>query len=139
MKKESPVIRSDQDYTLGDFPGDQESPNPANPSKTIPGMAVPLTTLLERFVKGREIPLQREPIYEGHLNLPDLRTMDKVEKAMYKKKVVAAISEFQQSSEAAKQKKSLDYIEGLKSQISALEQQQQESSDEGGLSEATSK
>lgn len=113
------IIRTHENFKLGDFPGDMEEPK--GQSLTIPGMSIPLQTLLDRYIQGREIPLQDDPYYDGHLNLPDVSRMDKVEKELYSQQLRRQIKEYQNSLAAAANEKEQNYVQSLQQKIQDLE------------------
>ena len=111
--------RSGHPFVLGEFAFDKEGE--MGESLTIPGMSVPLRDLLDRFVQGREVPIQGEPVYEGHLNIEDVRVMDKVEKEEYARKVRAAIGDYQRELQKAKEEEEKGKIAALEAKIAELE------------------
>lgn len=113
------VIRTNANFKLGD--GVKDTEFFSMPSRAVPGMAVPLQELISRYVKGREIPLQSDPVYEGHLNIPDLRVMDKVEREVYAQKVRAQISDYRNRLAEAEAQKEKSVVEDLRKQIADLQ------------------
>lgn len=100
MNYSDPVLRTHMNYSLGEFPTDKE--HPSSKSLTVPDMATPLKDLMERYIRGRDIPMQKEPVFEEHLNLPDVRTMTKVEKEQFAQKVRAQIADHRSRLQQAK-------------------------------------
>lgn len=110
-------IRTNYNFALGDRVGDVELPDPK--SLTMPGMSVPLKTLLERYMQGREIQTH-QPLYEGHLNIPDVRKMSKVDKEMLSKDIRNQISNLRQTQKEEQSKAHENQIQKLQKQIETL-------------------
>lgn len=92
----NPIIRTHHNFNLGEYPKDIEIYDlELNPSLTIPDQAPSLGELIQRYQTGREIMAQSEPIFDEHLNLPDVSRMDKVEKEMFRKTIQREISNYQ--------------------------------------------
>lgn len=108
--------RDHQSYSLGDHPKDVETPDPV--SMTTPGMALTLPDLIERFVRGQEIPLQSDPYF--HEDLPDVDKMDKVERELYGREVRQKIADAQAVLAQAKEKSQRMRIEDQAKEIEKL-------------------
>ena len=112
-------FRTTTNFILGEFPGDVELPDPK--SLTVPGMAFPMQDLLNRLVQGREVPLVRDPVYEGHLDVPDVRRMSRPEKEMYAKEVREKIRKHQSLLQQAKAESHANQVSQLEAKIAELE------------------
>lgn len=84
---------------------------------TVPGMAESIQDLMNRYVQGREVPYAFTPVYEEHLNVRDVRVLDKTEKEMYRKQVHKLINDYQAELQKAEKKKETDRIAELERQI----------------------
>lgn len=115
------MIRQGLNFRLGDFAHDTECPDPV--SMTVPGMSVPLDELINRLVAGRSVPIMGDPVYEGHLPVPDVRLMDKVEREEYSKKVRSYIGEYRKQMIDQEVRKDKDRIVELEKQLSAVQAQ----------------
>lgn len=51
------------------------------PSMTVPDQAMSMAEILSRFARGLPIEAGRVPIYDEENDLPDIRTLDLVERA----------------------------------------------------------
>lgn len=118
------LIRDTYNFKLGDYIGDLEHPDPK--SLTVPGMAIPLPELINRLVTGREVPVNN-PMYDGSIDLPDPRTMDKVEKELFAREVHTKIRELRNGLEKAEKEKSTNKIQDLQNQISKLKLEKEKS------------
>lgn len=112
-------IRARRPFRLGEHPGDLERMDPI--SMTQPGMAMTMDQLLNRFVSGREVPVLSDPVYEGHLNIPDVRVMDKVEREEYRRSVYSALADYNSRLAAAREKEELSKIEQLQATVTDLQ------------------
>lgn len=116
------MYRNQANYILGEYPNDLEIHD--KPSMTVPGMDVPIRETLDRFVRGQEIPIQRNPIYEGHLpEFPDVRTMDKVEKELYARKVRTEIANYQNALQKQENEQKIQNLNQLKSELAEAKNQ----------------
>ena len=92
------IIRTHANYKLGEYPGDTESG--FGPGLTTPGMATSLEDLIDRFVVGREVPIQKDAVYQQEFDRRDmdyelaaLDKMDKTERYLKAKEVADAIDQ----------------------------------------------
>lgn len=92
MRRKIALHRDWMNYELGDHPKDFEKPS-TKPPITRPNGVDDIGKLVERFIKGREVPLQDDPYYNG--DLPDVDKMSKTEKADYGRAVRKKIAEAQ--------------------------------------------
>lgn len=82
-------------HTYKDFPDHRKYEMNGKPSKTVPGQSVPLRQLVERYVRGQEVPVF-EPSYDEHGHLPDnLETMSRFDKIDLARQIRESIQEHQ--------------------------------------------
>lgn len=84
-------------------------------------MAEPIKDLIERFVRGRDIPIRNDLVFDGHLNVPDITNLDKTEKEMFAKGVRNHIKQFQGMLADAKEKEQENVVAQLQQRIAELE------------------
>lgn len=94
------IRRSHANFRLGDHPKDYEFNDGV--SDVVPGMSDSIQDLLDRFVKGQEIPIQGDPYY--HDNLPDIERMNKIDREMLKRDVQKEIARNRQIIQDANKK-----------------------------------
>ncbi|AXL14906.1 hypothetical protein [Microviridae sp.] len=112
-------IRTEANYTLTSK--DKEKPH--GKSLTVPGMTTPLGDLIERFIQGREIPVNT-PVFDGHLMpMPDPRVMDKIEKEEFSRKVRKHVKQHDQNVAQAKAREETNKIQKFEEKITLLEKQ----------------
>jgi len=71
-------------------------------SKAIPGMTLPLKTLVDRFVRGQNV-TTFEPVYLGDEEFPDVERMDPMERLDLARDIRDGIDEVRRKSSFKKQ------------------------------------
>jgi len=113
-------VRTQFTYALGEGFSDVETPS--SKSETIPGMALTVEQIMARIRSGQELTIQ-QPVYEGHLNLPDVRRMDKVEKEMFAREVRQSVKDLQDKLQQEKKEKHQKEVSDLKAELDQMKSQ----------------
>ena len=113
-------------FNLGDHPRDVEVFDPDRQKVTVPGMVQPLRDIINKYVRGGELPVMPETPSFPDAGL-DITKLDKIDLAQYKmevsERINSVVTDYRsrvKENDKLKEERRLNEVESLKKQIIEL-------------------